>query len=233
MSTHLSRIKDILDQEEYDTDALTMDIFKTKNDKQSNIRGLLKNDTRCGLTHRYVCQIKLSSSSFKIGYRFYYWEYYKNRDETYKNVQVQQNINNHSGYAEKELYVEAKYSTFKEEILQNTIFRLKSNAFNISMTKAKNYIQTEKAKQITAIPLIMDDHYHYGITKGTPLSVWNILSVLLYTDYSELCTAFSGTFRTKTKYEMLSCVKSRNQEFANWSRILRETIEYFGNMGYD
>eukprot|EP01084_Bolivina_argentea_P052517 96472_1 len=105
MIAYLSKIKGILDLEEYDTDSLIMDFFNIQSDKQSNIRVLLKNDSSCGLLYGYIRGMSINASirtasfsSFKIGYRFYYWEYYKNRDETYKNVQVQQNINNHSGY---------------------------------------------------------------------------------------------------------------------------------------
>eukprot|EP01084_Bolivina_argentea_P248814 416283_1 len=69
---------------------------------------------------------------------------------------------------------------------------------------------------------------HYGIKRGEPLRFKNLVALILYTDFSELCTDFSSTFRKTTPYETLSCIKQRNREYYWMSRTIRETVERFG-----
>ena len=71
----------------------------------------------------------------------------------------------------------------------------------------------------------------YGIEAGSRLSHDHMLSIVLRCDWSELCTAFSGTFRHSTPFESLDSIKARNREYSIWSRLLRETVEYFGQRG--
>eukprot|EP01084_Bolivina_argentea_P309420 535197_1 len=95
--------------------------------------------------------------------------------------------------------------------------------------KANLYINTTKAKKISSRgPFKL----YYDIENGTPLTISNILSLVMYTDWSDLCKAFSATFRKEKSYESINSVKQRNREYANWSKLLRETVEYYGQMGW-
>lgn len=172
----------------------------------------------------------MNERSFKVGYRFYYWDYYKNKDKTYHQTLQQHNIRDFN-YSPKELFVESKYDTIKDEILNNTIYNLDQRKLGRSLDKANKYIITERARKGTALRCGTGDFLHYGIKPKAPLSLQHILSVILYTDWTELSTAFSSTFRSISQQEKLSSVKSRNREFRNWSKTLRETVEYFGNNG--
>ena len=60
----------------------------------------------------------------------------------------------------------------------------------------------------------------------------HILSLVLYSDCSDLQCQFSKTFRLQNKLETLQSVKQRNREFYHWSRNLREVVEYYGNSGW-
>ena len=60
----------------------------------------------------YVCVL------FVVSAMSYYWPYFKpDQDEEIELESNPWNLNNHRGYAVKELYVEKKYDTFKEEML--------------------------------------------------------------------------------------------------------------------
>eukprot|EP01084_Bolivina_argentea_P065597 119551_1 len=96
------------------------------------------------------------------------------------------------------------------------------------MAKANNYIDVHLVKQVRSP---CPDHLHFNIRPGTRLKISNLLSVFLYTDFSDLSKEFSRTFRKLQSYELLLSVKIRNAEFAHWARILRETVEYYGQNG--
>ena len=76
------------------------------------------------------------------------------------------------------------------------------------------------------------DLKHYGIRKGSSLSVINIMSIIFYTDYSSLSTLFSSTFRPLSKNESNKSIKKRNSYFWHWTKILNQTIHLFGNEWY-
>eukprot|EP01084_Bolivina_argentea_P202623 346173_1 len=209
-----------LNNEEYDTDAVRNDL--TKNN--SNIFNLIKNHMSVvTFIKTYVKDQELSSISFSTGLIFYYWPYYKDISEVKQNNEEFYNINDHSGYKICELYTEKKYNSFKEEILTH----ININEYNeLVILKANQYVNTEKVRHNCANA--RDDELHYDIEENTPLFLWNLISVILYCDFSKLCTHFSSTFRAIEFAESLLSIKERNQEFWWMSKILRETVQFYG-----
>ena len=57
----------------------------------------------------------------------------------------------------------------------------------------------------------------------------HLIAVILYTDFSKHCSAFSSTFRKTTAFETLQEIKIRNQDYWWMSKLLRETTEIFGD----
>ena len=149
-----------------------------------------------------------------------------------KDKQSYKNKNDHSGYQPYELYIEPKYKDIKDEILNNTIFQLNIKQLNISINKALQYKDTMRCRNTKSTKECEIIH-HYGIAPGTPLQFKYIIAIILYTDWSDLCTKFSSTFRKLKPYEPIESVKDRNREYAIWSKTLRETVEYFGQMGWE
>eukprot|EP01084_Bolivina_argentea_P277983 474762_1 len=74
---------------------------------------------------------------------------------------------------------------------------------------------------------------YYGIEKGQKVLLEHLQSVILYTDFSDLCTAFSSTFRSSYFGEAIQSIKNRNACYYYLSKRLRETVECFGNAGYE
>ena len=146
--------------------------------------------------------------SFDVGYRFYYWDHYRM----------------------DELYIKPKYKSLKEDIRNNTIQQLHIFEFNISIQKVKKYIDTFKVRKIRSRKFGVNDKYHYNIQNESQIKFSHLLSVVLYTDWSDLSESFSKTFRRSHPYESVFFVKKRNAEYANWSKALRETIEYYGGI---
>eukprot|EP01084_Bolivina_argentea_P221584 375250_1 len=213
-----------IETEQHDTDSIMEEV---NNYDQSTIKENI--DTKIwNVLLNYVHLVNVYGRTFSPGHTFYYWNYYKN--SSFKQDQWWVNRNDHSGYMENELYIEQKYTNLKEEIMNNTIYCLNIIQINTSVYKVQNYLYTRNVKSMkTECPFGL----HYGIKNGLPLKMENILSIILYTDWSKLCTAFSQTFRLKNSYESIQSVKNRNKEYAIWSRIIRETVECFGEKGYE
>eukprot|EP01084_Bolivina_argentea_P032454 60052_1 len=106
-------------------------------------------------------------------------------------------------------------------MLNNNIHPIKMSQYQIHLNRANILIQTKKAKKIkaAAVPLL-----HYDIRDDTPITEQHLLSLIVYCNTNELCTDFSSTFRISTPQQTLSYAQQRNREFANWSKLLRETV---------
>merc|ERR1712129_235392 len=104
-----------------------------------------------------------------------------------------------------------------------------------AMTKANELMTTESIKKMFAQspnPYDKRASLHYGIEVGDALSLWHILSLIFYCDFSKLCTDFSSSFRALKPFETLRNIKKRNAMYYWMSRYLRELVELFGQSSY-
>ena len=107
-------------------------------------------------------------------------------------------------------------------------------AMKIINVKAINYLETQTAKQTHAVTRVTNwnDPQHYGIEQQTPLGIDNLYSLILYTDFTDLSSDFSRSFRKIHPFETIQNVKIRNSYYWWWSKILRETVELYGITKY-
>eukprot|EP01084_Bolivina_argentea_P305842 528378_1 len=217
--------------EEYDSDSIQQDITYSYNCQKSNILSLCLNEKHMQQVVQHVKTHKVSYNSFSTGLIFYYWEYYKvpETDEDKMEDIWGLNINDHGGHEKHELYVITKYNDIKIELLNNKIYSLNIYAYHTSLFKANQFIKEVFVKKLKSHDI--DDELHYGIDAHIMLTLGHLLSVILYADWTSLCYEFSATFRKRNIYETLLSVKQRNSEYANWSRLLRETVQYWGRNG--
>eukprot|EP01084_Bolivina_argentea_P241414 405280_1 len=214
---------------EYDTDAIKSDINVSEHNSimNSNIATMLDNETHYDIMKDFVyeCIVSDMQPSFSIGYTFYYWEHYKKPLDT--NQEHYANRNEHLGHQTHELYIKAKYASLKEEILDNEIFGLAKDEYQRCLTKLQKFMMTKTVKNMKSVQFA-EKRLHFGVGTNTPISTEHLLSIIFRCDFTALCTKLSSTFRKKQTFEPLSSIKKRNAEYANWSRLIRETIEYFG-----
>ena len=69
----------------------------------------------------------------------------------------------------------------------------------------------------------------YEINSESKITFNHLLSLCLYTDYSDLSTDFSRSFRSINAFESLRSVKARNSRYFWMSKYLRECVELFGD----
>ena len=96
--------------------------------------------------------------------------------------------------------------------------------------KALLYHQTNLVKSIKAQNRrIWDvDSGGYGIADGDVISIDKLIGIILYTDYTELSSNFSATFRSNSSYEPIEAIKARNAYYYWLSKELKETIAVYG-----
>eukprot|EP01084_Bolivina_argentea_P232021 391145_1 len=218
----LVNLQQFLNAQEYDSEAVSGDL-DGGNEHDGNIYTHI-NNTQCVENMKACIQTaKTSSTSLSIGLRFYYWRYYL----TIKQIprEKSDNVNDHGGHDICSLFVEKKYASFKEEILNYEYIPIQQYENEI-LVKAENYENTEIVKSTTASLWCAPEHY--GVLKDEQLSLKNLLSLILYCDCTDLCTNFSSTFRQISPFEMLQSIKKRNSVYWWLSKTLRETVEVFG-----
>eukprot|EP01084_Bolivina_argentea_P304203 525301_1 len=101
------------------------------------------------------------------------------------------------------------------------------------MTKATEYMQSNKVKKIKVIQVTgQQDPLKYGIKNGSGITIQHIMCIILYTDWTDLSCQYSKTFRKTSANQSINYIKQRNSEYAIWSRLMRETIQYYGHKRY-
>ena len=128
------------------------------------------------------------------------------------------------------LFIHSKYKSIKEEIIYNNQMALTVKQYKLSLKKAENFDHCVMVKSMQTRCI---DYLEYGVNKGSVLSMDHLLSIVFYTDWTELSATFTSTFRRRSFYESLSSTKQRNSEYAIWSKHLREVVEYWGSIGWN
>eukprot|EP01084_Bolivina_argentea_P271770 462515_1 len=224
---HVNKLRALISAEQYDSDTINEDI-----EHIGNISNYINHKQCIDSIKHFIQTTKIRSSSFSIGLRFYYWNFY----ETIQDVpekEIANNVNDHNGYNISQLFIKQKYSSFKEEISNYKYISMQQYEDNVVL-KARNYKDTEIVKSMYAVVNRWSgSNLHYDINHESKLFFHHLLAVILYTDFSDLSTDFSSTFRKIAPFESLSSIKLRNGEYYWLSKILRETVELYGRCGYE
>eukprot|EP01084_Bolivina_argentea_P084030 152082_1 len=219
----------VLDQQ-YDSETVAYDM--EINNGNGNIGKQITNDEYRQTFKKFIQLTQHLSTSFNVGLRFYYWKFYKGLKQLPQNEQMIggliDNSNDHSGYEICDLYVSPKYRSFKEEISEYDYFTFKEYEQDV-IVKVNEYINSKIVKATKAgrggeMPYIRG----YGIKYGTVLDFNNLVSLILYCDYSGLSRDFSASFRAISRFETIGNIKKRNSKYYYLSKYLRETVEVYG-----
>ena len=167
-------------------------------------------------------------SSFNIGLCFFYWKWFDPKSVDKEDVEPPSfmNHNDYSGYSRDDLFVaNAKFRDLKEEAIESGL--CSPAQFAAMVLKAEELMKSEKIKGLRARSY--GHARYYGIVDGAEITVKHVQSVVLYTDFTKLCSVFSATFRPDHLGESLDSIKTRNASWFEMSKLLRETVECFGN----
>ena len=178
-------------------------------------------------------ETNLNEQLYSEGFRFYYWPYYKYNNNEFNILYYASSgkpiLEGNAGYKLSDFY--GRYSSFKDECLNNASTPFELTDFLDTLTtaqhKCKNIIHLKRFK---CGDYGADDLFHrcYGISAGSPITAGHILSVLLYTNFTDHSYTFSSTYRKNHLYESVSSLKKRHSEYFWWGKYLRETVEIYG-----
>lgn len=122
-----------------------------------------------------------------------------------------------------------KYCSLKAEIISNTHYTISISVFDMAYQKAR-YLTKEsnKLKELKADIIPKYNDKLYGMIPNQPINIWNVLAVILYTDYDTLSHHFRCTFYGLSYNQNPRDIRKANNEYFNWSKILIETVHSFG-----
>ena len=123
------------------------------------------------------------------------------------------------------------YQTFYHEILSNKIHSITYSDFIDELNKAKLLLKTKDVQSFEA----NDGALYYGLLHQDPIKISNILAILLYCNFTQLCEKFRKEFFLH-KFTKYYSIKQRNKrlkaieslEYYYFGRNLYIAIEYFG-----
>merc|ERR1712129_691705 len=104
---NVEKLKRFLQNNQFDSDCLNEDGLAHIDDKEC-----------LELMREFIQKLKKKSTTFGVGMRFYYWKWYSDKTVLPANesmIGLQDNKHFHAGVEVSDLYVEAKYGSFKEE----------------------------------------------------------------------------------------------------------------------
>ena len=201
-------------------------ILNNRTSKFNKIRKDLKNESK--KHNKFVINV---TGKFDTGFRYYYHKHYKNntnKTECVPGTTLIDNGNNRYGYNMNEWYIPYKYKNLQYEILNNSIYVLTYSQWQNTLIKATNKWKSYRSNKniINSASNIFEKVY--SIKRGTLITLEHIISILLYTNWSQLSYHFTSTYRKLTNNESNNELKIRNCEYRNWSKLLRESIETYG-----
>ena len=151
----------------------------------------------------------MSAGCFSVGIDWNYWEKHTWR------------------YEDQDNFVLPMFKDFKSEILE---YRYIDNVRDVYSTeiyqKAMTYLHTEIARSILPPERWWGSQFRRSTDEPIPLS--HLISIILYTDYTQLSTDFSSTFRSIHKYEPLLSIKKRHARYYWLSKGLKEMMNIYG-----
>ena len=148
----------------------------------------------------------IDAPNYEFGMKF---DFHKNKNGSNKN------------------YCSPKYPDLKSEFLNNNIHVLSKNDYTSIYNKADEYIQCDEGcKTMTT------KRDCFGIVKGTKISIQHIIVIFTRCNYSEIERKFNmNAWMKKSKRDNNKlALKQKNQEIANWNKLLIESIICFGGI---
>ena len=230
-----SSIKTFVNDDDADSDAVIADL---ENVSDSNILedvSSTKDATHSvwSVCQKFIAQTAGASDVYSSGWRYFYWNFYVNNKVqervVFTTASGKSTVESNPGYRLKDWYVRAKHRDLKDEALNNRCCSLSLFQWKMVLKKAEiKLAEWRKNPRNRKLECNRSFWNHYGLEYRTPISIPHIVSLLLYTNYTKASYEFSKTFRKNSPFESDRLLKERHSEVAVWGRLLRETVECFG-----
>ena len=125
-------------------------------------------------------------------------------------------------------YIGAKYNDLKTELTTNNIDRMSSDDYNCIYEKAKDFLETETGKNMTAKRQF--SWMYKSVKYGQKITIDHIIAVMIHTNYQNLRdNLINNGCKRINQNESFDELKKRHCEIANFCRLLKEAIFCFGD----
>eukprot|EP01084_Bolivina_argentea_P157566 274558_1 len=211
--------------EQYDTDSIQQDI----RNGYGNLKTVVQDNNSFKRLKSFVYDSSIAS--FSTGKTFFYWSWYKNIDDEQYQMQInadQSNVNDLSGESIVDLYIDGYYESIQEEAVNFGLVSLQDFK-ELVVEKCRYYFNSDKCKEMKCIE--KGDKLHYEIKENASVEADHLQALVLYTDFTALCTHFSSTFRGKNWSEPIKSIRKRHEKYYHIAKKLTELIQYYGNSG--
>eukprot|EP01084_Bolivina_argentea_P250768 420313_1 len=198
-----NNISNFIEDEEYESDCIESDINISGNIEQEIPKQCIE------ALKQFITMIKISSGSFRVGFRFYYWDYFKDLKQLPDDEQcIQDDISTYSSI--NDLFIVCKYNSFKEEIAHYYPHFIFKQYLEEVVVKVNGYIYSKIVKKTKPVSKWTTPYTeYYGIEKDSRLTFNHLVSMIFYCDYSELSCAFSSSFRKVKKFETIKNIAQK------------------------
>merc|ERR1719334_2806135 len=216
------RVLALLVAQHYDSESVKTDLaLDTGN------LNILRKDMR-----HFIRDFDIDARAFSTGLDFQYHAFYAEYEE--KGFQIPPVHQEGFGLLKQSaLFVPARFESIKSEVLNSGL--VTAADFEEMVAKAERYFETADCKAMYSKETYDRDRgpdpLHFGYTYGDELRVEHLHSLLLYTDFTALCTDFSSSFRAVYRGESLESIKERNGRYHHFAKHLKELVMYFGVCG--
>eukprot|EP01084_Bolivina_argentea_P173736 300953_1 len=209
-----------------------------KDDFQINSSVMISKQKKCvnnqktKRSQRFNTNIDFKDNEYSYGIRYFYWPWYKDNNHVYDDAHYQK----HKGvwshppeanpqYRLKDWYIPPKYKCFKEELLYNAICKLSSYQWDSILLKAYDLKNTDYFRKMKC--LRKDTAKCYDLEYHQPLSINQLVAIMIYCNFDVLQFKFTETFR-RIDNENDCALKQRHRNYYHLGRLLRELVECFG-----
>eukprot|EP01084_Bolivina_argentea_P121414 215144_1 len=150
------------------------------------------------------------------GVRYFYWDYYKNNNATSDNAYHTSGTGSGGSIPAangrsplKEWYIEQKYLSMKDEMLNNHICSLTSTSWQRLLQKAHAHIDTDIVKKIGFCSRSSTAKC-YDMKYGTLMKLDHLIAMMIYCNYTELQRKFTETYRRMDEKECDEVMRARH-----------------------
>ena len=220
----IMKLKIFLSSNGYETDSICDDINNYPESNIINDIGDYKQEkiVLLSILKKFVYIEASHETLYSAGYRYFYWDYYKNIDEETNILYIQNTgqpaCEGNPGYKIEDWFIPRKYKDLREELLTNAISNVSVQQFNNikqqATMKLTNWLNDPDTMVLKSEYKLAKQYLWaercYGIKQGTTISVEHIMSLMFYTNFSNQSAAFSATFRRTHGFETDEHLKQRN-----------------------
>eukprot|EP01084_Bolivina_argentea_P130100 229697_1 len=121
-----------------------------------------------------------------------------------------------------------KYSSLYDEMIQNNQYSIDEDTFVTILIKAIRKHEIALSNEYKDKLICKVYNRKYRMIRNQMIAIKHILSIIIYTDLSNFCTAFRSTYRRVNNETTDEEVTKRHRQLYYYARCLYEAVDFFG-----